>query len=200
MFRSMSALVVAALASLAACAADDSPALAVASQAAASCGSQADSLTLSNGSCAILPAGTIDRVRQAVVTASGDAYVALADPQGGVLALRDADGDGVLETQLRFGPGGGTGMALHADVLYFGQDTRVLSWNLANLPSGDLKPHLQPITIVSGMPAAGAASDKSLGFDDAGKLLVDLADTHAGMWRFSATDEWQTMAQGERVN
>ena len=47
-----------------------------------------------------------------------------------MLALRDTNGDGVADVKKSFGPGGGTGIALRGENLYFATATKVVRWRL----------------------------------------------------------------------
>ena len=83
-------------------------------------------LTLPPGFCALVIANDNPTARHLVVAANGDVYVALrgggqrggAQVPGGVMALRDKDGDGRLETREHFGSGSVTGIALRNGYLY----------------------------------------------------------------------------------
>src|SRR5215204_6761198 len=67
-------------------------------------------LTLPGGFCALVVAKDVGRARHMAVRPNGDLYVAIDNgpgaAQGGILALRDADGDGRPELQQRFGETG----------------------------------------------------------------------------------------------
>jgi hypothetical protein len=65
------------------------------------------------------------------VRTNGDVYVAIANrgtTTGGVIGLRDTDGDGRADQQSKFGTNGGNGVAYLDPYLYFAQDDRVLRY------------------------------------------------------------------------
>src|SRR5918911_232436 len=65
-----------------------------------------------------------ERLRGIAIAPNGDIYA--KEKFGGILALRDADGDGRAETIKEFGPGdGGTHIALHDGWLYHSSRTAV---------------------------------------------------------------------------
>ena len=72
-------------------------------------------LALPEGFCALVAADGLGTARHAVVAPNGDLYVALQSGKGktgGVVALRDENGDGRFETKEYFGDGSSTGIAL----------------------------------------------------------------------------------------
>ena len=62
-------------------------------------------LTLAPGFCALIVADSVGRERHLVVLPNGDLFIAVQGQGGGVLALRDTNGDGVADVRERFGPG-----------------------------------------------------------------------------------------------
>ncbi len=164
-------------------------------------------LKLPEGFCALVVGEELGRVRNLVVAPNGDLFVALRAEESGVLALRDADGDGRAEVRHRFGPGGGHGIALTATHLYFGQDDRVLRW--AWRP-GQLEPEGEAETVARGLGSNQEHEATALALGPEGALYASigapsnscqqqnrapkspgqdpcpqLAD-HAGVWRFAA--------------
>jgi hypothetical protein len=77
------------------------------------CADDNGGLTLPNGFCAVIVASNVGRARHMAVRANGDLYVAIDNVAGGavggILALRDTDGDAVADEQVRFGDNGGNG-------------------------------------------------------------------------------------------
>jgi glucose/arabinose dehydrogenase len=180
-------------------------------------------LTLPSGFCAVVVAKDLGRARHVAVRSNGDIYVAIDNSQGasdgGVIALRDTDDDGKADQQQKFGPTGGTSVAIHNGQLFFAPNDRVLRYTF----SGDeLVPTGGEATVVSGLPADGDHPRKAIAFDDDGNLFVNIAsasnscqeenredgspgvdpcpelDTRAGVWRFDADATGQSLANGTR--
>lgn len=143
------------------------------------CADDDGSIALPDGFCAALVADDVGHARHMTVTPSGDLFIALADgdpmmgdeTKGGVLALRDEDGDGTADRQIRFGDGGGNGIAWRDDVLYFAQNDRVLQWEL---PDGDLEPREDARVLVDGLPDDGDHTNKSIVFAPDGGMFVNI--------------------------
>src|ERR1700742_943851 len=76
------------------------------------CDSANGGLTLPKGFCAAVVADAVGPARHLTVASNGDVYVALMGrhEHGGVMALRDVDGDGKFETQEHFGSDSATGI------------------------------------------------------------------------------------------
>src|SRR5678815_2687668 len=70
-------------------------------------------ITLPAGFCAVVAADNLGTARHLVVNANGDVYVALQAKPGGVVALRDANGDGKFEIKESFSAGSVTGIDIH---------------------------------------------------------------------------------------
>ncbi len=182
-------------------------------------------LTLPDGFCAGRFAIELGKARHVAVTPSGDVYVAInpdssapGAPGGGIIALRDTDGDGMADERQQFYDRGGTGILWRDGVLYFAPNDRVVRWQL---PDGQLVPEGEPTVIVGGLPSDGDHPYKAivLAGDD---LYVNIGsatnscqvenretqspgidpcpelDTRAGVWRFPANGENLTQADGER--
>lgn len=178
-------------------------------------------LTLPAGFCASIAADSVGRARHLAVAPNGDVYVAIDNRQqarGGVLALRDADGDGVFEMQERFGENGGSGLALRGTALYFATNDAVLRYTL---DGRSLRPTAGPDTIVRELPTGGHGS-KSLALGTGNQLFVNVGsrsnscqqadrrptspgidpcvelETRAGVWLFDADKKDQRQADGAR--
>lgn len=176
-------------------------------------------ITLPPGFCAVVFADVEGGPRHVAVAPNGDVYVGLSGRGGGgVLALRDTNGDGKADQQERFGPGGGTGVAVGGGYLYYAPNDRVVRWRLA---PGRLTPASAMETIVTGLPTGGHTA-KNLALDGRGGLFVNLGSrtnacqtadrqagsagrdpcpelaTRAGIWRFDANRANQTEADGVR--
>jgi glucose/arabinose dehydrogenase len=179
-------------------------------------------ITLPEGFCATVFADGVGRPRHIVVAPNGDVFVALAGgrgQRGGVLALRDTNGDGKADVQEQFGDNGGNGIALRGEYLYFAPNDAVLRYRL---PSGQLKASGRPDTIVAGLPADRNHAAKTIVVDNAGNLFVNIGspsntcqvqdrqpgspgmdpcpelETRAGIWRFSADRLRQKQSDGQR--
>lgn len=185
-------------------------------------------LSLPDGFCALLFAEAVS-ARHLVTAPNGDVFVALSNQfrrtesgremvPGGILALRDTNGDGRADLQERFGETGGTGIWLDGEDLYFAPDDRVVRYHL---PSGSLLPTGEPEVIVSGLPDTDNHAAKSIVVVD-GMLYVNIGapsnacqeqprsvlsagldpcpqlDLRAGIWRFDASVTDQVEADGIR--
>jgi glucose/arabinose dehydrogenase len=120
-------------------------------------------LTLPPGFCATVYADNLGRARHIAVTPSGDAFVSIAPPRGStmpghVVALRDADHDGVAEVQETIAPIGGNGIAWAHDHLFLALDDRIVRYGLAD---GALQPE-GALPIVTGLPASGDHTAKTV--------------------------------------
>jgi glucose/arabinose dehydrogenase len=151
-------------------------------QARPACDPDNGGITLPQGFCAQVVADNLGATRHLAVSPSGTVYTVLA--QGGgplagaptgpqppaVIALRDADGDGKLEQQERFGPGlQGTGIAWHDGYLYVGSNTQVVRFKIDGT---SLVPSGQPEVIVDDIPRAGPHAAKPIAFGEHGELFV----------------------------
>src|SRR5688572_3146963 len=81
----------------------------------AECDAGNGGITLPPGFCAVVVADQVGLARHVTVRPNGDVYVALrrapnGSDGGGILALRDTDGDGKANRKERFGTLGGTGI------------------------------------------------------------------------------------------
>lgn len=186
--------------------------LALAAQAAAApaklpCDTDIGGITLPAGFCATVFADNLGVARHMAMDKESDLYVALESPihGGGIVMLRDNNGDGHADQVRYFGSTGGTGIGLHGGYLYFATDTAVLRYPLK---PGETVP--VPQTVVGGFPQQGEHAAKTIALDDAGHLYVNvgapsnscqeqdralaspgikpcpLLDQHAGIWRFDA--------------
>ena len=180
-------------------------------------------LTLASGFCALVVAKDVGRARHMAVRPNGDLYVAIDNGPGatvgGILALRDTDGDGRPDIQQRFGDTGGNGISWSGGHLYFAPNDRVVRYSFTG---DELVPTASPETIVSGLPVGGDHPRKAIAINTSGDLFINHASasnscqvanrqlespgvdpcpelaTRAGVWRFSANTVGQTLASGER--
>ncbi len=175
-------------------------------------------LTLPTGLCAIVVAEGIGPVRHIVVAPNGDIYAALGGNRGGVMALRDVDGDGQAEVRRPFHDEGGTGIGLHGGYLWFSPSGAVLRWRLQ---PGELVPKGPAEQVVWRLPEGGHSA-KSFTFLGGDTLIVNFGsrsnscqasnrayrspgqqpctelEERAGLWRFSTEKLRQQPADGAR--
>jgi glucose/arabinose dehydrogenase len=185
-------------------------------------------LTLPDGFSAMVFADSVGRARHLTVAPNGDVVVALARQRargdqgaidGGVVVLRDADGDGIADVKEQFGSGAGDDVEFRGEYLYYSTNDAVMRYPW---PAGSLGPGGPADTIVRDLPATRSHRAKSIAFgpDDAlyvnvgspsnscqeqdraagssGKDPCDELDTRAGIWRFDADRTGQTQVDGRR--
>src|ERR1700722_6911181 len=120
-------------------------ALTLSAQSKVACDPDNGGLKLPQGFCAQVVADGLGAARHLAVAPNGDVYVALqtrggrgqSATGGGVVALRDADGDGKFEIKEAFGTGSSTGIGLHNGYLYVAHPTTVERFKMT---AGQLKP------------------------------------------------------------
>jgi glucose/arabinose dehydrogenase len=141
--------------------------------AAPACDPSNGGITLPPGFCALVAADGLGAARHIAVAPNGDVYVALQGDgeKGGVVALRDTNGDGKFEAQEHFGSGSLTGIALRNGYLYVAGFNTVQRYKMT---PGQLKPAGDPETIVTGLPGVRQHGDKGLTFDGKGSLYVNV--------------------------
>lgn len=159
-----------------------------------------------------------DQLRFLAAAPNGDLYAKTA--AGGIIALRDNDGDGRFEEKREFGSGGGTGIALRGDWLYHSSNDAVFRYPMK---AGELVPTGAQETVISGLPNQHQHDAKSLAFGGDGQLYVEVGSpsnafgnpdraynppgtpsldpteflkTHGGWWRFDPDRLNQTEADG----
>jgi glucose/arabinose dehydrogenase len=231
-FANAAAIVLGALVPLTAMAASDASAIGASTPddaakstaaPAIACDPDNGGLTLPRGFCAIVVARDVGIARHMAVRPNGDLYVAIDNAPdgtpGGVLALRDTDGDGRPDIRQRFGTLGGNGIAWGDNQLYFSPDDRVLRYDFVG---DELVPSAEPATVVSGLTAGGDHHRKTVVLDGAGGMFVNFGSasnacqvanrepfspgidpcpelaTRAGVWQFDATATGQAQADGAR--
>lgn len=195
---------------------------------AAHCAPDNGGITLPDGFCAVVVIDSTGGARHLEVAENGDVFLALRDRRvsrdapvetGGVLVLRDTDGDGHPDAQERWGGGGGNDVLLTPGSLYFARNDAILRYPMAQ---GSMTPAGPPDTVVSGLPADRNHTAKSIALGSDGSLYVNIGspsnacmtesrtagspgmdpcpelDTRAGIWRFDAATLGQTQADGTR--
>lgn len=180
-------------------------------------------LRLPEGFCAIVVVDDVGAGRHLAVADNGDIYVALRGERGGegggVVGLRDTDGDGRADRRVHLGDAAGTGLSLHGGELFFAPDWGVLRYRIEG---GELEPVGPPDTLVSGLPGPGTSHAAKSAVVHDGRLYVNVGapsnacqdpqrtpgaagqdpcpqlETRGGIWRFSATETDQTQAAASR--
>jgi glucose/arabinose dehydrogenase len=192
----------------------------------AACAPDNAGLKLPAGFCASLFADSILQARQMDVAPNGDVIVGIrsgrvnnAPAPGGIVILRDRDGDGRAETRsTKFGGPSTTTVRLLGDALYAETENAIVRYRL---PTGALEPVGPPDTIVGGLPDDRSHKSKTFAIHDnhvyvnhgsptnacqekdriAGSMGLDpcpdLAN-RAGIWRYNLNKTRQTIADGER--
>ena len=181
-------------------------------------------ITVPNGLCARVYFPSVGAARHLAVAPNGDVFVAIRNSggqRGGVIALRDLDGDGRADQTQAWGDDGGSGIALGDGRLYFATNSAVLRYPL---PAGSLTPSGPPETIVSGLPADRNHATKSIALHPDGSLFVGIGSPsnacqriprtagepgknpcgeltyRAGIWRFATDRIDQRQSDGERFS
>lgn len=178
-------------------------------------------ITLAEGFCAIVVADNLGLGRHLTVAGNGDVYVALRsveEPKGGIVALRDTNGDGRADLRERFGAYGGTGIQLWNGYLYVTEgETKIVRYRMKE---GQLLPAGPREEIVTGLPVQRAHAGKGLAFDGKGGIYVNvgapsnacqtddrkpgvpgqrpcrLLEQHGGIWRFDENKIGQSQQSG----
>ena len=179
-------------------------------------------LRLPKGFCALVVADGLGPVRNLAVAPNGDVFAArrLRDGEGGgVLALRDVDGDGRADERRTFGEGDGHGLALTKTHLVYAAHDRIVRWPWQG---GQLEPSGSPDILVSGFPDQQEHRAKAIAIAPDGALYVEVGapsnacqkekrtpgsagldpcpqrERQAGIWRYRSDREGQTHAPGNR--
>lgn len=128
-------------------------------------------ISLPDGFCALRVADDLGPVRNLVITPNGDVLAAVRDRggPGGVIALRDEDGDGRADRRRRFGSGDGHGLALSKTHLYYASSEEVVRWSWA---AGQFEPREEAEVIVGGFPTQREHAPKPLALGPGGELYV----------------------------
>ncbi len=192
---------------------------------AVTCAADNGGITLPDGFCATVFADGAGKARHIAVTPMGRVFVAVqpSSPTANdahVLALFDADGDGVAEQHTTFSDVGGNGIAWSDGQLFVAAPDRIVRYAMPDGASTPADP--VPVMVAQGLPATGDHTAKtvaitgtvmyvnvgspsntcqianrqlhSLGIDPCAELA-----TRAGVWQFDATGKNQTQAGATRV-
>ena len=126
-----------------------------------------------DGFCATLFADGVGPVRHLAVSPSGKIYAALwreSQRAGGILVLQDTTGDGVADKRERFGPEGGSGIAIRDSLLFFATWSTVYRYTIDDR---EFIPTREPDRVVTSMPETEhGARSITLGAD--GRLYVNV--------------------------
>ncbi|MES1255158.1 MAG: sorbosone dehydrogenase [Acidobacteriota bacterium] len=143
--------------------------------AAPACDPDNGGLTLPPGFCAlVVTEGTGEGSRHIVVAPDGDIFITrhpLGTRPGGIVALRDTNGDGKADITEAFGAGITHGLALRNGYLYYATTSSIERFKMT---PGELKPAGPAEVIVSGMRGMGGHADKDIAFDDRGNVYVNI--------------------------
>jgi glucose/arabinose dehydrogenase len=197
-------------------------------QSKPNCDADNGGIRLLPGFCAQVVADGLGVARHMAAAGNGDLYVALQtaggrgnvpETGGGVVALRDGNGDGKFEVVEKFGAGSTTGIGIRNGYLYLAHP---LSVERMKLTEGQLRPTGAAETVASGFSTDRQHQDKGLAFDGRGSLYVNvgapsnacqnpdrqpgakgqdpcpLLTKHAGIWKFDENKLGQTQDTGTR--
>lgn len=190
-------------------------------------------ITLPEGFCATVVIDSLGlrddhSARHIAVADNGDIYMRTRSPQGGIVALRDTNGDYRADIIKYFGNMNETkegilweaGIAIHNGYLWASNTTAVYRWPMPK--DGELVPKGEPEMVVSGFPEQQSHRAKAFTFDESGHLYVavgapsnacqvdertpgspgiepcPLLDEHGGIWRFDADKTNQTFSATAR--
>jgi len=188
---------------------------------APACAPDNGGISLPSGFCATIFADSVTGARHLTVAPNGDVFVSTyggrGGTPGGVVALRDTDGDGRADVREKFGEFRSSEVALFDGHVYAENSTAILRWPIA---AGSLTPSGAADTIVSGLPGGGHFA-KTFVIDRNGAMYVNVGsrtnscqqtdrspgspgvdpctelETRAGIWKFDARKLNQTQATGE---
>ncbi len=177
-------------------------------------------ITLPEGFQALVVADDIGRARRIAVRDNGDIYAALMDPidLGYVVAMRDTNGDGVMDIVKYFGELDSQckSLEIYNGYLYVGSTRQIVRFPL---DPKQLLPTAPYETVVSGFPTPKNHRSKNITFDDSGNLYVsagspgdscqevdrtlhspgkfpcDELERYAGVWMFDADTLGQTQLE-----
>jgi glucose/arabinose dehydrogenase len=189
--------------------------------APATCPAGSAELTLPPGFCATVFADSLPAPRHMVVLPTGDLVVALRAPEGrgGLMALRDTNGDGRADVQTRLAAGfSATGIGVHDGFLYTESGAAIFRYRIEG---GNSLIGSAADTIVRELPIRGHAA-KTFAISPAGRMYVNVGslsnacqerdrqagsagvdpctelDTRAGIWTFDAARRNQMQSDGRR--
>ena len=175
-----------------------------------------DGLTLPPGFSAAVVQEGLGNARHLAIAANGDIYVASRD---GLVAMRDKNGDGVVDETAKFGDVKGTEVRIYKDWVYASDNVGVYRYPLKK---GELAPSGAKQTVVAGFPVERQHADKTFALDPKGTLYVNVGapsnscqekdrqegslgrnpcpilEKYGGVWVFDGNKLDQTPANGRR--
>jgi glucose/arabinose dehydrogenase len=138
------------------------------------CDADNGGLKLPDRFCALVVADGLGYARHLAVAENGDLYVAIRkgdQDKGGIVALRDTNGDGRADVRERLGDDGGTGIALRKGYVYYARgDRSIVRYKLR---AGQLLPDPTPEVVVE-LPEQRSHAGKAFVFDGKGSLYVNV--------------------------
>ena len=192
-------------------------------QSKIACDADNGGITLPQGFCALVVADDVGVARHMAVAPNGDLYVATqtrgarGGPQtgGGVVALRDSNGDGKFDMREQIGDGSTTGVGIRNGYLYLAQPKTIERYKMT---AGQLKPTGEAEIIAKDLPPDSPQhNDKGLTFDGKGSLYINVGapsnacqnpdrrpgvkgqdpcpilEKHGGAWKFDENKPNQTL-------
>jgi len=152
---------------------------------APACDADDGGITLPSGFCATVFADSIRGARHLVVAPNGDVFVSVQGPNGGVVALRDADHDGRAEVREKFASGfASSEVALFDGFLYTeaapppvqGQRQASSTRAIVRYPlkAGELTAAGPPDTIVADLPGQPGHSTRNFAISRDGAMYVNV--------------------------
>lgn len=180
-------------------------------------------LAVPEGFCARVFSKSTGSVRNLAIASNGDVFATIKSGvirDGGVVSLRDNDGDMRADEVQRFGSGSGHGIVLSEQFLYFASHKSIVRWPWE---VGQLVPLGPPETVVGGFPKQRSHKEKALALAPSGKLYVSVGapsnacqirsrsrgspgidpcpqlELHAGIWLYDAFATDQVHREQSRV-
>jgi glucose/arabinose dehydrogenase len=132
-------------------------------------------LKLPQGFCAVVVAENVGPARHLTVAPNGVLYVSTRNAgrgaTGGVVALKDTNGDGKMDSREHFGSDGATGVALRNGYVYMATTNSIVRYKLG---AGELAPDAPAEVIVEGLTDRRQHADKGIAFDGRGGVYVNI--------------------------
>src|SRR5262252_7435160 len=149
-------------------------------QSKIACDADNGGITLPQGFCALVVANDVGIARHMAVAPNGDLYVATQsrggrgtpETGGGVVALRDTNGDGKFDQREQISTGSTTGVGLRNGYLYLAHPKTIERFKMTN---GQLKPTGAAEIVVKDLPPDSPQhNDKGLTFDGKGSFYINV--------------------------